>query len=115
MQFIGESMIQHTPAEQPVKLTSGNAFDLTGERKQTDFHTDSHARVMDESFEIKLSNQKTEPVTIHAVEHLGRAMNWKITDKSTNYVKRDSNTIDFAVNVPAKGETIITYTVHYSW
>jgi hypothetical protein len=115
MQFIGENMIQHTPAEQPVKISSGNAFDLTGERKQTDFHTDSHARTIDESFEIKLYNQKSQPVTIHAVEHLHRAQNWKITNKSTDYNKRDSNTVDFPVTVPAKGETTLTYTVHYTW
>ncbi|MDE1178703.1 MAG: hypothetical protein PW789_19180 [Edaphobacter sp.] len=115
MQFIGENMVQHTPAEQPVKITSGNAFDLTGERRQTDFHTDTNAHTIDESFEIKLSNQKPQPVVIHAVEHLHRAQNWKITAKSADYIKRDSNTADFAVNVPAKGETTITYTVHYSW
>ena len=28
MQFVGENMIQHTPAEQTVKIISGNAFDL---------------------------------------------------------------------------------------
>jgi hypothetical protein len=115
MQFIGESTISHTPAEQPVKITSGNAFDLTGERKQTDFHTDTHARTIDESFEIKLYNQKAQPVVIHAVEHLHRAQNWKVTAKSADYTKRDSNTVDFAINVPAKGEVTLTYTVHYSW
>jgi len=115
MQFIGESAIQHTPAEQPVKITSGNAFDLTGERKQTDFHTDTHARNIDESFEIKLSNQKSQPVVIHVIEHLHRAQNWKMTAKSAEYTKRDSNTVDFAINVPAKSEATLTYTVHYSW
>lgn len=115
MQFIGESNIQHTPAEQRVKITSGNAFDLTGERKQTDFHTDTHARTIDESFEIRLFNQKPQPVVIHAVEHLHRAQNWKITAKSSDYTKSDSNTVDFAINVPAKGEATLTYTVHYSW
>ena len=115
MQFIGESNIQHTPAEQPVKITSGNAFDLTGERKQTDFHTDTHARTIDESFEIRLFNQKPQPVVIHTIEHLHRAQNWKITAKSSEYTKSDSNTVDFAINVPAKGEVTLTYTVHYSW
>jgi hypothetical protein len=70
---------------------------------------------MDESFEIKLSNQKAQPVTIHAEEHMGRGENWKITAKSSEFTKRDSSTIDFPVTVPAKGEAILTYTVHYSW
>lgn len=115
MQFVGENNIQHTPAEQTVKVTSGNAFDLTGSRKQTDFHTDTRAHTIDESFEITLSNQKTQPVTIHAIEHLHRAQNWQVTAKSADYTKRDSNTIDFPITVPAKGETTFTYTVHYTW
>ena len=115
MQFVGENMIQHTPAEQTVKIVSGNAFDLTGARRQTDFHVDNRAHIIDESFEIKLSNQKPQPVTIHAVEHMNRAQNWEITSKSADYIKRDSSTIDFPITVPAKGDTTLTYTVHYTW
>jgi len=115
MQFVGENMIMHTPAEQTVKVISGSAFDLTAARRQTDFKVDNMKRVMDESFEIKLSNQKAQPVTIHAVEHMGRCENWEITAKSSEFTKRDSSTIDFPVTVPAKGEAILTYTVHYSW
>jgi len=115
MQFVGEAMISHTAAEQNIRMTSGNAFDLTGSHRQTNFHIDDNARTIDESFEIKLSNQKSQPITIHAVEHLYRAANWEITEKSGDYTKRDSNTIDFPVTVPAKGEKTLTYTVHYTW
>ena len=115
MQFVGESQIQHTPADQKIDVTSGNAFDLTGDRKQTDFHTDTRAHTIDESFEIKLSNAKSQPVTIHAIEHMNRAQNWQVTAKSSDYTKQDSATLDFPVQVPAKGSTTLTYTVHYSW
>jgi hypothetical protein len=115
MQFVGENMIVHTPAEQTVKMISGSAFDLTAARRQTDFKVDNMKRVMDESFEIKLSNQKAQPVTIHSVEHMGRGENWEIAAKSSEFTKRDSSTIDFPVTVPAKGEAILSYTVHYSW
>jgi hypothetical protein len=115
MQFVGENMIVHTPAEQTVKVISGSAFDLTAARRQTDFKVDNLRRVMDESFEIKLSNQKAQPVTIHAVEHMGRGENWKITAKSSEFTKRDGSTIDFPVTVPAKSEATLSYTVHYSW
>jgi hypothetical protein len=115
VQFVGESMISHTAAEQTVKIVSGNAFDLTAARRQTDFKVDNVRRFMDESFEIKLDNQKAQSVTIHAVEHMGRGENWKVTAKSGDFTKRDSSTIDFPVLVPAKGETVLTYTVHYTW
>jgi hypothetical protein len=96
-------------------FVSGNAFELTGTRRQTDFHVDSRAHVIDESFEIKLSNQKPQPVTIHAVERMNRAQNWEITAESADYTKRDSATVDFPITVPAKGDATLAYTIHYSW
>jgi hypothetical protein len=115
MQFVGESMIAHTPAEQTVKVVSGNAFDVTAKRRQTDFHVDGLHRTIDESFEIKLSNQKAQPVTVHAVEHMSRGENWEITAKSSDFTRRDSSTIDFPISVPAKGDATLTYTAHYTW
>jgi hypothetical protein len=115
MEFVGESAINHTPTEDTVKLTTGNAFDIKGTRRQTDFHVDVRGHVVDESFEIKLTNQKTQAVTVNVQEHLYRGSNWGITQKSAEYTKLDSQTVQFAVPVPAKGEAAVTYTVHYTW
>ena len=115
MQFVGESMVSHTPADQSVQVTSGNAFDLTAARKQTNFHVDSNDHVIDETFEIKLSNAKSTPVTIHDIEHMNRSQNWEITQKSADFKKLDSATLDFPITVPAKGETTLTYSVRYTW
>ena len=115
IEFIGESTIPHTPAEQPVKINLGNAFDLTGTRKQTDFHVNNSARTSDESFAIKLTSAKPEPTLVHVTEHLNRSQNWDITAKSAPYTRVDSNTIDFTITIPAHGETTLTYTVHYTW
>jgi hypothetical protein len=115
MEFVGEGAINHTPTDETVQISTGNAFDLKGSRKQTDFHVDNRAQTMDESFEITLKNQKDQPITIDAVEHLYRGDNWQITEKSSDFTKRDSNTIVFPVSVPSKGETTLTYTVHYTW
>jgi hypothetical protein len=115
MEFVGETMIDHTPAEETLKLAIGSAFDVTGERKQTDFHVDTKGRSMDESFEVKVKNQKASPATVNVVEHLSRSMNWQMMKKSDEYTKRDSNTVEFPVVVPAHGEKTVTYSVHYSW
>ena len=37
-----------------IRVTTGNSFDLVGERKQTDFHVDTSEKWLNESFEIKL-------------------------------------------------------------
>jgi len=115
MEFVGESAINHTPTEDTVKITTGSAFDIKGTRRQSDFHIDQRARFVDETFEIKLTNQKTQPVTVNVLEHLYRGNNWQLTQKSTDYTKLDSHTIQFPIPIPAKGESTLTYTVHYTW
>jgi len=116
LQFVGENTIDHTPRNETVRVTTGNAFDLVGERKQTDFHVDTSEKWIDESFEIKLRNRKkTDAVEIRVVEHLYRWSNWTITAKSDDFVKKDSQTIEFRIPVKPDEEKTVTYTVHYSW
>jgi hypothetical protein len=115
MEFVGESTISHTPTEETVKISTGNAFDVKGSRRQTDFHINQNDRIIDETFEIKLANQKPEPVNVDVLEHLYRCDNWEIQHKSADYTKLDSHTIEFPVQVPAKGETTLTYSVRYTW
>ena len=116
LQFVGENQIDHTPRNETVRVTTGNAFDLVGERKQTSFHVDTADKWIDETFEIKLRNRKKDqPVEIRVVEHLYRWSNWNITAKSDDFVKKDSQTIEFRVPVKPDEEKTVTYTVHYSW
>lgn len=115
LEFIGEDAIDHTPKDEPVLIEMGNAFDLVGEREQTDFYVDKDADVMRESFKIVLRNHKDEDVNIIVREHLYRWSNWEILNASHEFEKQNSRTIHFPVNVPANGETTLTYTVKYDW
>jgi hypothetical protein len=45
LQFVGENTIDHTPRNETVRVTTGNSFDLVGERKQTSFHVDTGALI----------------------------------------------------------------------
>jgi hypothetical protein len=115
LEFVGENQIDHTPKDETVRVYTGNAFDLKGERKRTNFRVDSSAHWMDETFEIKVRNHKKEAATIRIVEHLYRWTNWKLTSQSHDSRKKDAQTIEFPVTVAPDGEQVITYTVHYSW
>ncbi len=116
LQFVGENTIDHTPRNETVRVTTGNSFDLVGERKQTNFRVDTGDKWIDESFEIKLRNRKKDtPVEIRVVEHLYRWSNWDITAKSDNFTKKDSQTIEFRIPVKPDEERVVTYSVHYSW
>ncbi|MEO0101626.1 MAG: DUF4139 domain-containing protein [candidate division WOR-3 bacterium] len=113
LQFIGEDWIDHTPKDEIVRIYLGDAFDLVGERVQTDFKMGGDWVL--ESYKITIRNHKEEPVTVRVVEHLYRWSNWKIVEKSQDYEKKDSRTIEFNLPVPKNGEGVITYTVRYWW
>ncbi len=115
MEFVGESAINHTPTEETVKISTGSAFDVKGSRRQTDYQINRNNHTLDESFEIKLTNQKSEPVTVADIEHLYRGDNWDILRKSADFTKLDSNTIEFPIEIPANGEASFTYSVRYTW
>jgi hypothetical protein len=115
LEFIGEDQIDHTPKDETVRLHIGDAFDIVGERKRTNFSVDTGRHVMIESFEIRVRNHKTEPVEVLVKETLYRWNNWEITESNQKWTKYDSNTIHFPVKVDKDGEQVITYTVRYTW
>lgn len=113
LQFIGEDRIDHTPKNEPVRIELGNAFDITGERTQTDFRSGDDW--CEESFKITLKNRKDTPVEVKAVEHLYRWSNWKIQESSQKFEKKDSRTVEFTVTIPPDSEKTVTYRVRYWW
>jgi len=115
LEFIGEDTIDHTPKDEEVLIKMGSAFDVVGERKQTDFAVDTNRDWMDETIEIKVRNHKEEKVKVIVKENLYRWTNWQIAKKTHEFEKIDSRTIHFPVEVDKDGEVTIRYTVHYTW
>ncbi len=112
--LIGEDTIDHTPKGEQVRLYVGDAFDIVGERVQTDFRTPND-RTLEETFKITLRNHKDEAVDVRVVEHLFRWSEWRILESSAEYTKTNSSTIEFEAHVAANGEKTLTYTVRYTW
>ncbi len=116
LEFTGENIIDHTPKDETVRVYTGNAFDLVGERIRTDYQIDTSHDWLDETFEIKVRNHKEkETVEIRVVENLYRWINWEIVEKSDDFIKTDSQTIEFHVRLKPDEEKVITYKVHYTW
>jgi hypothetical protein len=113
--LIGEDSIDHTPQDEDVRLYIGDAFDVVGERVQTDFQADYDDDWIEESYEITLRNHKEEDIEVRVVEHLFRWSAWQILDASDDFEKTDAQTIEFGVPVEAGGETVVTYRVRYEW
>jgi len=116
LEFTGENTIEHTPKDETLRIYTGNAFDISGKRTRTDFKIDNSRSWCDETFEIKVQNHKEkEPVEVRVVEHLYRWTNWTITEKTNTFLKTDSQTVEFRLQLKPGEEQTITYTVHYSW
>jgi hypothetical protein len=114
LEFTGENEIDHTPKDETLRISTGNAFDLVGERRRIDFAVDNIKRTADESFEIKLRNHKKEPVEIRVTEHLCRWRTWEIAAKSDPFTKIDAQTIEFRIAVKPDEEKVVSYKVHYT-
>ena len=113
--LIGENRIDHTPEGEDIEIYLGNAFDLVGERIQTDFNQIG-INVIEESYEIRLRNRKDdETVEIRVPERLSRWNNWEIIASSDEYERLDVSTIEFRVDVAPDEERVITYTVRYTF
>lgn len=107
-QLLGEDRIGHTPRNEEVELTIGDAFDIVAERVRSDARklADNLYRT---TFEITLRNHRDEDVTVEVVEPVGGY--WEIIDSSLEPRKVDANTLAFDVPVAANGETVLRYTV----
>jgi len=114
-EFIGEDLIQHTPKDEDVLVKLGSAFDLVGERKQTDFEVSERDHWIREAFAIKVRNHKDAPVNVVIKENLFRWANWEISKCSEKYQKEDARTIHIPVDVQPNGEKVVTYEVKYTW
>jgi hypothetical protein len=107
-QFVGEDRIEHTPKDELVKVTMGNAFDVVAERRQTDYKKLAD-NLFEDAFEVTLRNHKDSAITVEVREQLGGE--WEMISNSHPYEKSSAFTVTFAVPVPANGEVKLAYRV----
>jgi len=114
LEFLGGDSLGHTPRDETVRLYVGDAFDLVGQRLRKTYE-EPKADQIRESFEIELRNHKPTAVTVSVLEHLYRYVNWKIEKSSLPFKQLDSQSVEFALPVPANGKATVSYTVLYWW
>jgi hypothetical protein len=115
LEFAGENEIDHTPADELLKIHTGEAFDLVGERKRVDFRVDTANRRTEETFEILLKNRKKESVTIRVIERLARSANLQVLKNSDPFENKRSDEIEFRIPVKPGEERKVLYSVIYTW
>lgn len=105
-QFVGEDAIDHTPKNETVRLKLGSAFDVTADKKQTEFKKASK-REYKTAFEITLKNAKKKSVIVTVQEPIGG--DWRILSESAPHKKINSHLAQWKIKVPAEGKTKLTY------
>ena len=112
--LLGEDSLQHLPVGGEAVLSLGRAFDVTATRRVTDYEITGTApnrwqapyRV---THEIVLKNGREEPVTLDLTESLGGA-EWSLVDASHKVASKDAGGLTWKIDIPARGETTLTYT-----
>jgi hypothetical protein len=118
VQLVGEAAGRHTAPGRDLRVQSGDAFDVTAERVQTDYTQEQLPALrrglptrqrFTASYRVTVSNAKADPVTVDVRET--RAGTWVVVTSSAPLEKLSATEVRFRVAVPAKGEATLTYTV----
>jgi hypothetical protein len=108
LQFLGEDSIDHTPKDEAVKLSIGNAFDIVGEKTNTDTEYSGSCTTVN-SYRITLRNHKDEDVTVSVVEHASGE--WEVTSENIVHAKDSATQLSWKVPVAADGSATLEYTI----
>ena len=112
-QFVGEDRIDHTPKNETVRLKLGEAFDVTADKKQTDFkRRDTYSPwsyVHESAYQVVLKNAKKEAVTVVVREPVPG--DWSMLEETHKHRKVASGTAEWNVRVPAEGSATLKYRV----
>ena len=110
--LLGEDRIKHTPINEELNITVGNAFDIAAEERIMNQNRISQ-KIEDRDMEIEIRNRKAEAVTIEVVKKLYGF--WEILESDFEYEKKDANTIQFEIKAKANEKVLVKYKVRYNY
>ena len=116
-QFIGEDRIEHTAKGESVRLKLGEAFDITADKKQTDFQKlatfNARGGVIETAYQMEIRNAKSEKVVVKVIEPLPGE--WQMLQESLPHKKSSAQTAVWEVPVPAEGKTTLTWRIRIKY
>ena len=113
-QFVGSDAIDHTPKGDVVRLHLGDSFDVSANKKQTDYRVLSAALSSYESaYEIVLHNAKPTAQNVTVIEPIPG--DWTMLQTSAPFHKSSSSTATWSLRVPPEGTTTLTYRVRMTF
>lgn len=114
MEFIGEDKIKHTPEDEELKITVGQAFDIVSERMvlKTERPAKNKRRL---TVQYKLRNHKKENITVRVEEQLSIHQQSKLNSSNVQPTEKRADRLVFNVPVRAKEERILKFEYEQSW
>jgi hypothetical protein len=111
LQYIGQTELDHTPADERLDLRLGTAFDVVGERRDIELIRVGPNRWR-RRVQVRVRNHKAEAIRCRVDGRLDHA-EWRILESSDPWRKHDFRTIRFDFPLGADTEKVVTYTVEY--
>ena len=118
VQLVGEAGSDHTAPGRDLRVQSGDAFDVSAERVQTDYNEEqlppprrgmpARQRVT-ASYKVTITNAKPAAVAVDVRE--ARFGVWRVVESSVPAEKLSATEVRFRVSVRANGDATLTYTV----
>lgn len=112
LQFIGEDRIDHTPKDEKIKIKIGEAFDVVGERVQTEYKHLGY-NLYEVAFEVSLRNHKKEDIKVLVEEPIPG--DWEMLSNTHPYEKLQSNLIRFEAPVAKDKEVKVKYRIRFRY
>ncbi len=111
-QFIGEDLLEHTPAGSHIAIDVGEAFDVTVQAQIRDASQGAFWNGGFASMHYAFRNARKEPVRVVFEQH-GLGLDWEVEEESLKGAKRDAFTYRWEVDVPGNGETVLTFKIDW--
>ncbi|MFB3886188.1 MAG: DUF4139 domain-containing protein [Thermodesulfobacteriota bacterium] len=112
LQFIGEDRIDHTPKDEKFKIKIGEAFDVVGEKIQTDYKHLGY-NLYEVAFEVSLRNHKKEDIKVLVEEPIPG--DWEMLSNTHPYEKLQAHLIRFNVPVSKDKEEKVKYRIRFRY
>jgi hypothetical protein len=112
LQFVGEDRIDHTPKDEKFKIKIGEAFDVVGERIQTDYKHLGY-NLFEVAFEVSLRNHKKEDISVLVEEPIPG--DWEMLSNTHPFEKLSAHLIRFEVPVAKDKEVKVKYRIRFKY
>lgn len=112
---VGEDQLRVNQATGTLRVRTGNAPEVIGERQSKKCDADASGRGLREVVAVTVENKGKAPVDLVVREYMYRWSNWRIDHEDVKGTKAGPTAQEWRVKVAAGGSKSFEYTVVYQW